>query len=208
VASFHAMVWWQYGLWNLAGFVGAVVVNSFVEWAVHRWVMHTRNPLVPYGYLHTTSHHATFGADATYEALNEGMLDHGVAFTWREFVLFPLFCAAIYVPVEIVLRRPVLLGCMAAVYAGLAAFNFLHYRFHVPAWRRIDRRLAWVERTGMFRFLNRHHLLHHERMDRNLNVVVPLADLCFGTLSSDDMSPQLPSADLANEALRNTKPAG
>jgi sterol desaturase/sphingolipid hydroxylase (fatty acid hydroxylase superfamily) len=39
-----------------------------------------------------------------------------------------------------------------------------------------------VERSGIFFRLNGHHLLHHRYMNRNFNVVLPLADLCFGTL--------------------------
>jgi sterol desaturase/sphingolipid hydroxylase (fatty acid hydroxylase superfamily) len=39
-----------------------------------------------------------------------------------------------------------------------------------------------VERSGIFFRLNGHHLLHHRYMNKNFNVVLPLADLCFGTL--------------------------
>ena len=183
MASFHVGIWWQYLLWNLAGFGVALVVDSFVEWAVHRWIMHKRNPILPYGYKHTTSHHATFKSDLTYMALNAEMLEHGVAFTWREFVLFPLLCSAIYIPAELLLRRPIYLGCMAAVFLGLIAFNVLHFRFHVPQG-------GWLERTRAFRLLNRHHLLHHERMNRNLNVVFPLADVIMRTLVMEPADPK------------------
>jgi len=46
---------------------------------------------------------------------------------------------------------------------------------HIPGKRR-------VERSGLFFRLNGHHLLHHRYMNRNFNVVLPLADLFFGTL--------------------------
>jgi sterol desaturase/sphingolipid hydroxylase (fatty acid hydroxylase superfamily) len=39
-----------------------------------------------------------------------------------------------------------------------------------------------VERSGIFFRLNGHHLLHHRYMGKNFNVVLPLADLCLGTL--------------------------
>jgi sterol desaturase/sphingolipid hydroxylase (fatty acid hydroxylase superfamily) len=39
-----------------------------------------------------------------------------------------------------------------------------------------------VERSGIFFRLNGHHLLHHRYMHKNFNVVMPLADLCLGTL--------------------------
>ena len=39
-----------------------------------------------------------------------------------------------------------------------------------------------IERSGIFFRLNGHHLLHHRYMHKNFNVVLPLADLCLGTL--------------------------
>jgi Fatty acid hydroxylase len=177
VATFHGGPWLWYLLWNLAGFGGALILNSFVEWAVHRFVMHKLNPIIPYGYKHVTSHHATFLADETYVAIREDMLEHGVAFTWREYVLFPILCTFLYAPIEILIGRPIMIGALAAVFAGLQAFNMLHYRFHVPQG-------SWIEKTIVFKFLNRHHLLHHENQARNFNVVVPLADFCLGTLTT------------------------
>jgi len=54
-------------------------------------------------------------------------------------------------------------------------YEYLHYCMHVPRERN-------VERSGLFFRLNGHHLLHHRYPDRNLNVVLPLADLLLGTL--------------------------
>lgn len=182
VATFHLSVWWQYLLWNLAGFAGAFVLNSFVEWGVHRWIMHKPNRILPYGYLHMTSHHATFGAADTYIVVREEMREHGIAFTWREYVLFPLFCSAIYVPVELLTGRPIVIGALAAVYVGLIIFDAIHSSFHAPRGSRL-------ERSAVFRFLNRHHRLHHERTWKNFNVVLPLADWCLGTLVTEPADP-------------------
>lgn len=167
--------WVSFATWNLVGFLVAVVVNSFIEHFVHRWVMHKRNPLIPYGYLHTTSHHAVFGADETYHAIRPGMLEHGIGFTFKEYLLFPVACSAIYVPAELLLGRPVYLGALAAVFAGLVAFDVLHRRFHNPQG-------TWFERTKAYSFLCRHHKIHHADMTKNLNVVTLIADLLLGTL--------------------------
>jgi sterol desaturase/sphingolipid hydroxylase (fatty acid hydroxylase superfamily) len=43
-------------------------------------------------------------------------------------------------------------------------------------------KMRFVEKTNLFRKLNGHHLLHHRYMNRNYNVVLPFADLIFGTL--------------------------
>jgi sterol desaturase/sphingolipid hydroxylase (fatty acid hydroxylase superfamily) len=55
------------------------------------------------------------------------------------------------------------------------AYEYMHWCMHIP-------RKRMVERSGIFFRLNGHHLLHHRYMNRNFNVVLPLADLCLGTL--------------------------
>ena len=56
-----------------------------------------------------------------------------------------------------------------------ATYEYLHWCMHKPKHR-------VVERSGIFFLLNGHHLLHHRYMNKNFNVVLPLADLCLGTL--------------------------
>lgn len=182
VASLHFAVWWQYVLWNLAGFGGALIVNSFIEWAVHRFIMHKPSRLIPYGYEHVTTHHTTFGSGPSYVVLSDEMREAGLAFTWREYVLFPVGCSLIYLPLEWLVGRPIFLGAILAVFLGLVAFDIIHAHFHEP-------RGGWLERTGAFRFLNRHHRLHHERNWKNFNVTNPLADLCLGTLVTEPLDP-------------------
>jgi hypothetical protein len=166
---------YTYWLWNLAAFAAAIPLNSFIEWATHRFVMHRPFKLIPYGYLHTTSHHARFGADASYYASTAEDRDH-ILFTWKEYTLLPLFCLLAYSPIELLLGKPILIGVLAATFFGLQMFNSLHWRFHVPA-------ETWFQRTRFFRFLKEHHRLHHEDMTKNFNVYfLPLADWICGTL--------------------------
>ena len=67
------------------------------------------------------------------------------------------------------------IGGSLAILSYLGMFDILHWCFHVPKGR-------WFERFGPFRWIKRHHLLHHKYQTRNFNVVFPLADLCLGTL--------------------------
>lgn len=171
--------WMWHVAWNLIAFMSAFVLNSFIEHLTHLLIMHRRCPLIPYGYDHTTSHHAVFGSGETYHATQPWMLAHGIGFTWREYLLFPIFCSAVYIPVELVVGRPLYVGAIASVFVGLIAFDVLHRRFHNP-------RDTWFQRSRLFLFLKNHHRRHHEDMTRNLNVVFPLADLLFGTLLLND----------------------
>lgn len=159
--------------WNTLAFFSCFFLNSFIEWVVHRYVMH--RPFWSFGYLHTTSHHAKFGADSSYETQDPELKRH-VLFTWKEYTLFPLLCLACYAPVELLLGKPILLGVLLSTLAGLQLFNSLHWRFHVPS----D---SWIQRRGFFRYLKEHHRLHHDDMNRNFNVYfLPIADYCLGTL--------------------------
>lgn len=164
-----------YVLWNVGAFFAAFLANSFIEWATHRYVMHGRFPFISYGYLHTTSHHAKFGADESFHAQEEWLKDH-ILFTWREYVLLPLTCLVLYAPIEFLIGRPILIGVLAAALVGLQMFNSLHWCFHVPS----D---TWFQRTRFFRYLKEHHRRHHEDMTKNFNVYfLPIADWCFNTL--------------------------
>lgn len=172
--TYQGPLFW-YLLWNLFGFLGAFLLNSFVEWGAHKLVMHRRFPLIPYGYEHTTSHHAKFGADESYHAREEWLKKH-ILFTWREYVILPLTCLALYAPVELLVGRPILAGVLLAALAALQMFNSFHWSMHVPE----DTRF---QRTGFFRFLSEHHRLHHADMSCNYNVhFLPIADWVMGTL--------------------------
>lgn len=165
----------DYILWNVGAFFAAFIANSWVEWSVHRFIMHRRVWWIPYGYDHVTSHHATFGSEDTYHALDSGMMENGVAFTWREYLLFPLLCTMIYLPLSWIIGKPIFPGCLLSVVAGLLLFDYMHYGYHVPNG-------GWFQRTWFFRFMKHHHRIHHRYMNKNFNVnFLPLADLVMGT---------------------------
>jgi hypothetical protein len=164
-------------LWNLIGFLVQPIYGSFFEWTLHRFVMHKRQKLLPFPYeLHAVQHHSLFGADASYHAAEgDPRLEH-VDFVPRDYILLLIANAPIYLAVEFVTGLPVAFGASLATLAYLQAFNSLHNRFHVP-------KDTWFQRTWFFRFLKRHHLLHHEGANRqNWNVVLPVADFVFRSL--------------------------
>jgi sterol desaturase/sphingolipid hydroxylase (fatty acid hydroxylase superfamily) len=161
----------------LVAFFGTILWGSFGEWLIHRFVMHTRQPLLPYPYeLHAVGHHGMFGADASYHAQDEEMKKH-VTFDPKDY----FFILSAHVPgllafewlTGIALSAPV---AAVAILGCTGAFDILHWKYHVPS----D---TWFQRTRLFRFLKEHHRLHHLRQDRNYNVFsLPLADWCLGTL--------------------------
>jgi hypothetical protein len=163
----------QYLLCQALAFVAVVVYCSFFEWTLHRNVMHKKTWLSFPFELHAMMHHQIFKHDETYHALNEDMKSH-VTFVPRDYILLTAVNTPLFLAAEWLLQRPVLLGAWGAVLWYLVMFDVLHWMFHVPAGR-------FAERWFWVRWLKEHHRLHHQYQNRNLNVVVPIADFVFRT---------------------------
>ncbi len=162
--------------WAAIGFIAAVVFSSFFEWTLHRFVMH--RPLGPFTYpfrAHAIIHHQTFKADHTYHLINQSDKETIPMAWWNG----PVLVALCQIPFALWSWKmgsfaPVT-GSLLASTAYYCAYEYIHWCMHLPKKRNI-------ERSGIYFRLNGHHLLHHRYMHRNFNVVLPLADLCLGTL--------------------------
>ena len=163
-------------LFSLAGFLLGLVVVSFCEWVLHRYVMHRPLPGLRYPFqAHAVVHHHTFKGDATYHLKNEADKETIPMAWWNGPVLIVL----ISLP-NVLLAWATGVWALAAggalgIAGYYAVYEYLHWCMHLPKARR-------VEKSRLFQKLNGHHILHHRYMHKNFNVVLPLADLCLGTL--------------------------
>ena len=162
--------------WFSLGALLAVAWSSFFEWTLHRFVMH--RPLGSFDYpfkSHALVHHQIFRADHTYHLQNPPDRKT-IPMAWWHGPVLVLLCQS---PFWLVawLTGQWAIGAGAAVTTVLyfATYEYLHWCMHLPRKRRL-------ERSGIFFRLNGHHILHHRYMHKNFNVVLPLADLCLGTL--------------------------
>ena len=73
-----------------------------------------------------------------------------------------------------------LVGLVAASAVVSNLFVVVHDTIHRPGSHRI------VEAQPWFAFLDRHHYIHHVALGTNLNFLLPLADLLFGTSAHRD----------------------
>ncbi len=162
--------------WVAAGFVAAVFYCSLFEWVLHKYVMH--RPLGSFRYpfeSHALVHHQIFKADPTYHLIHEKD-KHTIPMAWWNGPALIVVGSIPFVLVAWLTGHWVLLiGSVPACAAYYGAYEYIHWCMHLP-------RKRYVERSGIFFRLNGHHLLHHRYMHRNFNVVLPLADLCLGTL--------------------------
>lgn len=163
-------------LWSIIAFFACIVFTSFFEWTLHRYVMH--RPLWRFRYAfhaHAIVHHHTFKADDTYHLINEKDKETIPMAWWNAPVLICIGLSPIALLAWAVGQWAILAGAAVCFTAYYGTYEYIHWCMHLPKSRRL-------ERSWLFRRLNGHHLLHHRYMHKNLNVVLPLADLILGTL--------------------------
>lgn len=160
----------------VVSFIGGVIFASFFEWTLHRFVMH--RPILGFDYsfkAHALIHHHTFKADHTYHLINEQDKETIPMAWWNG----PAIVLTGMIPVTLIAWALhnwfITLGAFVAFCLYFVAYEYMHWCMHLPKARR-------VEKSWLFYRLNGHHLLHHRYMHKNFNVVMPLADLCLGTL--------------------------
>ena len=144
---------------------------SICEWSLHRFVMH--KPFLGFRYAynaHHKVHHVIFKADESYQLQKEEDKKTIPMAIWNG----PVIALLAGLPWLIFGYKYFLLTFVVA-YCYYLVYETLHWYMHLPRRRKIEYR-TW------YRKLNGHHILHHRYTNKNFNVVLPFADLIFGTL--------------------------
>jgi hypothetical protein len=179
------------------------VLASPIEWFVHRFVYHEAviRPLKAIYTVHTVHHYAYFPTwryvtagparrlpitNRAPEAQLSRVRNAGVRlahFAWY----MAIGAVLIWLPAWFLTGSvPFVAGMIAACAVVSNLFIVVHDTIHRPGSHR------FVEAQPWFAFLDRHHYIHHVALGTNLNFLLPLADLLFGTLRR-----QLTPAELA-----------
>lgn len=152
-----------------------IVYGSFFEWLLHRFLMHRPTLGITYPYRsHALTHHRVLGSGKDYHLLRK---EDGPIVTmawWNAPVLLAINSPVGFLAVWLTGTWAVLPGFMLSLALYYGFYEYLHWCMHVPATR-------WFQQTRMFRWLDQHHRLHHLYPYRNLNVVLPIADLVLRT---------------------------
>lgn len=171
------------------GLIVGVVQGSFFEWAFHRYWLH--RPWLPKDCFtaHTLVHHQLCKFGDTFHVVEEEQ-EEALSFQWwggpvliainvTPWTLLAWALSALHVSFPYVAFVVTFGATMAIYYAG---YEGLHFLMHKPT-------LPFIERSWYFRFIERHHRIHHFHMNRNLNVLLPLADVVLGTLVTEMPAP-------------------
>lgn len=202
-------------------FVAGLVLTPFVaspfEWLVHRYVYHRAAWVLRRIHtVHVAHHHLYF---PTWRYVTGGparripITGRGVGVPqdsfWKNAATYLAhFCfymtigaAVIWVPAWLLSHSPALL---AGTIAGTAVISNLFITVHDAIHRPGTHPL--VEGRGWFRFLDEHHYVHHVDTEANVNFLLPLADLLFGTLRRSLTAEEL--ARHGTLAAAKSRPAG
>ncbi|HSY44387.1 MAG TPA: hypothetical protein VK811_10795 [Candidatus Acidoferrum sp.] len=164
--------------WCAIGFVSGTVFASLFEWTLHRYFMHRSIMAKFFRYpfeRHTLVHHHVFKYDHTYHLIHEPDKKTIPMAWWNGPVIVAIGLLPFLIWSFFSHKWGVMCGAAIACTLYFTAYEYMHWCMHLPKKRH-------VERSGIFFRLNGHHLLHHRYMGKNFNVVLPLADLCLGTL--------------------------
>ncbi len=183
------------------GIVVGIMQGSFIEWAFHRYWLH--RPWLPKDCFttHTLIHHQLCKHDDTFHVVEEEQHE-ALTFAWWGG---PTLIAINTAPWALAAWGMTLGHTALPVWAFVIAFastmtayyigyEGLHYLMHKPT-------LPIIENSAYFQFIKKHHRIHHVHMDRNLNVLLPFADLVLGTLVTEVPAPS-PTPEAARRLAR------
>ena len=159
---------------EVAAFAVYFVYASFFEWSFHRYLFHSPKYVYRTFREHTLIHHQIYKSDETYHTHD----DHPekVPMDWWALPLMVLGHLPLLFLIQWATHVPSVWGGVAAVVVYFSLYESFHWAMHVPkASKFLSRFRAW-------RYLDAHHRVHHKYMLSNLNVILPVADLTFGTL--------------------------
>ena len=165
-------------LWELGAFFVYFLYTSFFEWTLHRYVFHTPKYIYSMFRKHTLVHHQIYKGDDTY--CTEDEHPESVPMNWWALPMMILIHLPLFVGVQYFTGIPSLWGAIIALSLYYGLYESLHWSMHVP------RAAKFLSQFRVYRFLDDHHHVHHKYMLSNLNVILPVPDLLFGTLRDRD----------------------
>jgi len=160
----------------LAWLAGFTVLMSFLEHQVHRSLMHKKNGLSRRlrSFNRMFEHHAILHHRHYSKVFNDKPVaageDRHLRLSIREGFLEALPIAAFLATIS--LEGAIIFEMVVCLHHFI--WNKIHLEMHKPEER-------FFSDWRLYKFLARHHYLHHQHPDKNFNVVLPLADYVLGT---------------------------
>jgi len=159
-----------------AWFTGLSVLMSFIEHQIHRRLMHKKHffssfipALNKVFEHHAILHHQHYSKIFNDKPVAPGQ-DRGLRLSMKEGFLEALPISALIAIISF--QGAVVFEIVVCLHHFL--WNKLHIEMHKPEKR-------FFSEWPIYKFLARHHYLHHKYPDKNFNVILPLADYVLRT---------------------------
>ena len=164
--------------WEWALMLPVFLAGNFVEWTMHKYVMHRRIDVFALRAIyerHTREHHQYFtDNDVTIDTLREFRI---VFFPWRVLIVLGLFGGLLGWTTAQLFNANAGYIVYLTMVGHYLVYESFHFCCHVP-----DN--AFVRRMPFVNTIRRHHTAHHNQgimMHKNMNLTFPIADWLMGT---------------------------
>lgn len=198
----------------LAGVAFTVPLVSLWEWVTHGVLYHRRFPGLEGIYkIHVGGHHGSIFPPRSYVRqgaysfmrfreprtpwrMSDNLTDSLLTSGSQVALHFVLGVPGILLPAWLLSRDPGFLwSCTGALGVLSVLLAYVHGVIHNPQGRLVER-MAW------FQWLDRHHYIHHVDQTVNVNFLLPLCDVLFGTRKAA----LTPEEAAANPSFEEAKP--
>ena len=176
-------IWWSVGrlenaTWEWLLVIPVFLAGNFVEWAMHRYVMHRLVDVFALRAIydrHTRQHHQYFtDNDATIDTVREFRI---VFFPWRVLAVFASAGLGLGFIASLAINPNAGYILFITMVGQYLIYESFHYCCHVHE--------NWFVRTMPFiNTIRRHHTAHHNQgimMKYNMNLTFPIADWFMGS---------------------------
>jgi len=176
-------IWWSVGrlenaTWEWLLVIPVFLAGNFVEWAMHRYVMHRLVDVFALRAIydrHTRQHHQYFtDNDATIDTVREFRI---VFFPWRVLAVFATAGLVLGYVASLAINPNAGYILFITMLGQYLIYESFHYCCHVHE--------NWFVRNMPFiNTIRRHHTAHHNQgimMKYNMNLTFPIADWFMGS---------------------------
>src|SRR3954467_10794601 len=168
----------QHATWEWTLMIPVLIAGNFVEWAMHRYVMHRKIDVFALRAIydrHTRQHHQYFtDNDATIDTTREFRI---VFFPWRVLIVLGVFGTVIGAITGLIVNANAGYIVFMTMVGYYMTYETFHFCCHVHD--------NWFVRNMPFiNTIRRHHTAHHNMgimMHFNMNLTFPIADWVMGT---------------------------
>ncbi len=191
----EGLLYWEIALSVLAAFITYFPFVAVGEWIWHRYGYHRPWRIGFMNHIHTLHHvHHHWRCYPPAEYVRDGDVDYisvlpthayricqsplerATAYSAQYFLYLVPMATILILPGWLISGNPAFTFTLIILHIIMShIFVRVHDYMHQPAGR-------WMERRFWFKFLNRHHYIHHVDTECNVNFLLPLGDLLFGTL--------------------------